>query len=136
MRQEMKKRESERGEAGAKLIIVLVILFLLGNAGYNFVPVAYEAENFKQEMQTAVVQGMAMPPVGVTPTDHVKNKIWKAARENHVPSDAVVHIIMNKGVMQAQVTYTKKVPLLPFGLYEYEYVFDHTAMPTGFLMKS
>jgi len=33
------------------------------------------------------------------------------------------------------VTYTKKVPILPLGIYTYNYVFDNTATPAGFLMK-
>lgn len=135
MRQEMKNRQSERGEAGTKLIIVLVILFLVGNAGYNFIPFAYESENFKQEMQTAVVQGLALPPPGMTPQDFVKNKILKAARENNIPQDAIVQVTVNKGVMQAQVYFTKKIPMLPFGLYEYTYEFNHVATPAGYLLK-
>jgi D-ornithine 4,5-aminomutase subunit beta len=31
--------------------------------------------------------------------------------------------------------YSKKVGLLPFGIYTYTYQFDHVAVPTGFLLK-
>ena len=54
-------RASERGGAGVKFLIVFVVLFLIGHAGYNYVPIAYAGENFKQEMQTAVVNGLATP---------------------------------------------------------------------------
>lgn len=136
MRQKHKERLSERGEAGMKLLIILVVLYLVGNAGYNFIPIAYQSENFKQEMQTAVIQGMALPPVGVTPADHIKNKILKAARENNIPDDAIINVKNNKGVLYAQVIYTKKVSVLPFGVYDYSFQFDHTAVPTGYLMKT
>ena len=136
MYQAMKNRQSERGSAGSKFLLILTILFLIGHAGWNFIPVAYEAENFKQEMHSAVIQGLSLPPVGVTPADHVKNRILKGARENNIPDDAVILIKVNKGVVQAQVTFVKKVPMLPFGLYDYDYNFDYTAVPTGFLMKS
>lgn len=51
----------QRGGAGIKLLIVIMILFSVAHAGYNYIPVAYEAENFKQDMQIAVVQAVAMP---------------------------------------------------------------------------
>lgn len=136
MRELMKDRQSERGEAGAKLLFILVLLFLAGHAGYNFIPVAYQAENFKQEMNSAVIKGMSLPPVGVTPIDHVKNIVNRAARENNIPEDANILVKMNKGVIEIHVDFVKKVPILPFGLYDYSYTFQHTASPTGFLMKS
>ena len=39
-----KNRESERGSAGVKFVLVLAALVLVANAGYNYVPVAYNAE--------------------------------------------------------------------------------------------
>jgi hypothetical protein len=130
----MKSRNSEKGSASAKLIITLTILFLFAHAGYNYVPVAYEGQNFKQDMQTAVVQGMA-PPLGVTQTDMVKGRLQKAMVSNHIPSDAVVVVKPANSTMTAQVAYTKQVSILPFGLYNYNYQFNHTATPTGFLLK-
>lgn len=38
---------SERGGAGIKLLLALLGLILIANAGYNFVPVAYQGENFE-----------------------------------------------------------------------------------------
>lgn len=132
----LKERQSERGEAGAKLLFIVVLLFLAGHAGYNFIPVAYHAENFKQEMHSAVIKGLSLPPVGVTPMDHVKNNVMRAARENDLPADASILVKTNKGVIEVHVYYEQKVPILPFGLYYYNYVFEHTASPTGFLMKT
>jgi hypothetical protein len=42
-------------------------------------------------MQTAVVQGMAVPP-GIAPVDMVKGKLQKAIAANDIPSDAVVQV--------------------------------------------
>lgn len=131
----MKHRKSETGGASAKLLAVLVGLFLIGHAGYNYVPVAYEGANFKQEMQTAVTQGMAVPP-GVQPVDMVKGKLQKAIASNNVPADAVVQVkAVNGGSVTARVAYVKQVNMLPFGIYKYKYQFDNTATPTGFLLK-
>jgi len=127
-------RKSEHGGAGVKLTIVLAIIFLIAHAGYNYIPVAYEGENFKQEMQTAVVQGMAVPS-GMTAVDMVKGKLQKAIASNNIPSDVVVQVKPTNNSVTAHVSYTKKVWILPFGIYKYNYNFDHTATPTGFLLK-
>jgi len=127
-------RRSEHGGAGVKLTIVLAVIFLIAHAGYNYIPIAYEGENLKQEMQTAVVQGMAAP-MGVTPTAMLKGKLQRALLDNNIPPDALVEIKQVNNVVQAHVQYTKRVNILPFGIYKYNYNFDHTATPTGFLLK-
>ena len=50
---------SQRGSASAKFLALLVFIGLLAHAGYNYVPVAYNGAAFKQEMDTAVVKGLA-----------------------------------------------------------------------------
>ena len=61
MKKEVDRRHTERGSAGTKFFITMVIIALVGNAGYNYIPVAYEAESMKSEMSTAVLQGISMP---------------------------------------------------------------------------
>jgi hypothetical protein len=113
---------------------VIAVLLLAAHAGFNYVPVAYEGENFKQEMQTAVVNGLALPP-SVKPIDNITARIKKAAKDNDVPADAVMEIKPVGNIVQARVVYSKQVGLLPFGMYNYTYEFDYTAKPAGFLMK-
>lgn len=125
---------NERGGAGIKLAAVLVVLFLLAHAGYNYIPVAYDGESFKQEMQTAVVQGLALPNGG-KPVEATKARILRVAAQSNVPTDAFVEVKMVNTVIQARVAYSKQVEILPLGLYTYTYQFDHTATPTGFLLK-
>ena len=131
-----KNRHGERGGAGAKLLLVLTVLILAGHAGINYVPVAYDAESFKQDMQTAVVQGLAAPSRAGSPTNFVKEKIERAARANDIPEDALIEVKQNGKVLQAHVSYVQPVNILPFGMYKYEYEFDHTATPTGFLLRN
>lgn len=126
--------QTERGGAGVKLAAVLVVLILLAHAGYNYIPVAYEGESFKQEMQTAVVQGLALPNAG-KPVEATKARILRAAAQSNVPADAFVEVKQVNTVIQARVAYSKQVEMLPFGLYTYNYEYDHTATPTGFLLK-
>jgi len=129
-------RKSERGGAGVKLIIVLTVLITFAHAAYNYIPVAYEAENFKQEMGTAVIQGVAMPGANLTATDAVRIKVQRAAVNNNLPSNALIEVKSANNVVQAHVNYTKPISILPFGIYNYNYQFDNTATPTGFLFKS
>lgn len=125
---------SERGGAGVKLVAILAVLFLLGHAGFNYIPTAYQGAGFKQDMQTALLQGMAVPP-GMQQTDAVKGRIQKAIAADNLPADTTYEIKQSKEGITARVVYSKKVPILPFGLYTYNYQFDYTATPTGFLLK-
>lgn len=130
-----KNRKSERGGAGVKLLLVVLVLGLLANAGYQYVPVAYEGATFKQEMQTAVINGVSMPAVGKTAVDVVKEKLTSAARNNNLPTNAVIQVKQLNSTVQAHVSYSKQIPILPFGIYSRNYEFDHTATPTGFLAQ-
>jgi hypothetical protein len=134
MHEIIKQRESERGSAGTKFAITLVVILLIANAGYNYVPVAYEAESVKTEMQTAVLQGLALPG-RVSPVDNVKARIQRALSVNHAPANALLDVRQaGTNSLVARVAYRKDVPLLPFGIFNYSYVFDHTATPSGFLL--
>ncbi|MCV4783208.1 hypothetical protein OFM36_27595, partial [Escherichia coli] len=98
------------------------------------IPVAYQGANLRQEMDTAVVKGLAASGA-MRPVDIVTAHITRAAADNDVPSDAVIEIKPTGKFIQARVAYQKKVDLLPFGLWKYNYVFDYTAVPQGYLLK-
>ena len=134
MNNAVKNRESERGSAGAKFIATLVVIMLVAHAGYNYVPTAYDAESFKTDMGTAVLQGLALPGK-LNPVDNVKARIAKSIQANNIPVDALVDVKMSGNILTAHVTYAKQVNILPFGIYKYNYQFDYTATPTGFLTK-
>ncbi len=127
-------RSSERGSAATKFLLVFAVILLVAHAGYNYIPVAYEAESMRSEMQTAVVQGLALPGK-VNPVDNVKSRIMRAAQINAVPEDAIIDVKQNGNTISAHVVYAKQVNMLPFGMFKYNYQFDHTATPTGFLLK-
>lgn len=133
MYKNLKKKNSENGGAGLNLLIIGVVLFLAGNAGYQYIPTAYNGESIKQEMQAAVLQGMALPPSAGDPVKVTKARIEKLIRSNDAPADAFVEVKLTKKAIQARVAYTQQVGLIPFGIYNYQYDFDYTASPTGFL---
>ncbi|MGD9561269.1 MAG: hypothetical protein AB7F88_03905 [Pyrinomonadaceae bacterium] len=129
-----KDRRPERGGAGVKFLFVAVALVLFANAGYNYVPIAYEAASLRQEMDSAVVKGMAASG-RMHPVDIVTASLTRAMRDNHTPADAIVTIEPNGAVVTAHIVYSKQVSMLPFGLYKYTYNFNYLAAPSGFLMK-
>ena len=134
MNNSIKYRGSERGGAGVKFLIVFVLILLTAHAGYNYVPVAYSAENLKGDMQASVLQGLALPGK-INPVDNVKTRIQKAIVQNDIPPDAIVEVKAAGNSMSAHVVYSTPVNLLPFGMYRYMYNFDQTVTPTGFLLK-
>jgi hypothetical protein len=134
MNNSVKDRGSERGGAGVKFLIVFVLILLTAHAGYNYVPVAYDAENLKGDMQAAVLQGLALPGK-VNVVDNVKIRIQKAIVQNDIPNDAIIEVKQAGNSLTAHVVYTKEVNILPFGMYRYMYNFDTTVTPTGFLLK-
>lgn len=128
-------RYTERGSAGIKLLLVMIVITLAANAGYHYIPTAYQGQSFKQDMETAVIQGVAMPSSYGKTTNVVRVKIDRAAKNNKIPYDAYINVIEKNKSVTARVFYVQKVQILPFGLYEYEYVFDHSATPDGFLTE-
>lgn len=134
MKNSERVRRSERGSAGAKFLLIAVVLVLCAHAGYNYIPIAYEGANLRQEMDTAVVKGLATSG-RLNPVEVVKASVEKAIRENNVPADAVVEIKPAGAAIQAHVIYSKQVPMLPFGLYKYRYDFNYVATPSGYLLK-
>lgn len=132
--QKQRDGKSEHGGAGVKLIILLVFFALVAHAGYNYVPVAYDAQNLESEMQTAVTQGMALYR-NQTPVDSVKSRVLEVMKAHTIPADAVFRVQEVNGIVQASLKYSITVNLLPFGLYQYEYVFDKSMTPSGFLIE-
>lgn len=134
MKNSLKDRSSERGSAGAKFLIILVVLVLTAHAGYHYVPVAYQGASFRQEMDTAVVKGLAAP-AQMKPVDVVRAHIQKASSDYQIPREALVDVQPAPGHIRAHVSYEIPVNMLPFGIYKYKYKFNYTAVPTGYLLK-
>lgn len=134
MNNSIQHRNGERGGAGIKLLLVFILLFVVGHAGYNYIPIAYEGASFRTDMDSAVVKGLAASGQ-IKPLETVKATVTHSMASNNIPADAFVDIKPVKGVVQAHVVYTKPVKILPFGLYNYTYSFDYTAVPVGYLTE-
>lgn len=127
---------SETGSAGIKFLAFFLGLILVANAAYNYIPVAYNGANFRQEMDTAVVKGLATSGA-MKPREVVEAHVTRAATDNDIPPqpESIREFKQTNGVVTAHVVYSKPVSIVPFGIYDYTYEFNHLAAPTGYLMK-
>lgn len=135
MNEVLKNRDSERGSVGTKLLLAFVLLILVVNAGYNYIPVAYQGASFKQEMDGAIVKGTYLPSIGKAPVEGVKKNLQDVARANKIPDNAIIEVNQVGQTITGHVRYAVYVELLPFGLYRYVYNFDYTSAPAGFVVK-
>ena len=124
----MSARTSERGGARLKFLVVAVILGALAYAGYQYVPVAYQAYLFKDLMQQRVDAAAAL---GRPPT-WVKDQLSKSAPEYNVPADAEIEPAKQGDRIEVRVRFSRPIE---FPGYVYQYEFDHTAKSTEFSFK-
>ncbi len=129
----MNTLKNERGSAGAKFVIAMIFIGLLAHAGFNFIPAMYNNENFKTDIHTTLLQANSMPNSGGV--EGIKARLRKQADNNDVPKDAIILVDNNNGNVKLQVKFTRVINVLPFGLFKYNYQFDHTEALAGFLLK-
>ena len=120
------QRSGERGGANLKFVIVMAILITSAYAGYLYVPVAYQANTFKDLMQhyadVAVAQGY--------PPSWAGEQLMKSAPEYQVPANAVIMPAQRENRIEVRVQYVR---VIEFPGYTYNYEFDHTVKSTAFL---
>lgn len=119
-------RQDERGGARAKLIIFIAIFAVVVYVGYMYIPIAYDAYYFKDEMQNkvnlAATQGYD--------TSWVKDQLTKSGPEFHVPPEAIITPSQRDNRTEVRVQFTRPIS---FPGYTYNYEFDYTARSTAFL---
>lgn len=113
----------ERGGTRLKFLIVISLLAAVAYSGYNYVPVAFQAYQFKDYMQATVDKAAAMGQ----PADWVVTQLKASGAQYNVPPNAEIKAQMNNGRMEARVRFSQPVAL-PF--YTYLYTFDNTARST------
>jgi hypothetical protein len=120
-------RQDERGGARLKFIIVMAVFVVVVYTGYVYVPVAYEAYQFKDFMQNRVdlasTQGYEV--------GWIKDQLTKSAPEYHVPPDAVITPAQRDSRMEVHVQFTRAIS---FPGFTWNYDFDYTARSTAFLV--
>jgi hypothetical protein len=120
------RRSSERGSANLKFVIVMAILVAVAYAGYLYVPVAFQANAYKDLMQhyadVAVAQGY--------PPSWAGEQLMKSGAEYSVPTNAVITPAQRDNRIEVRVQFVREIE---FPGYTYNYEFDHTVKSTAFL---
>jgi hypothetical protein len=119
-------RSGERGSASLKFIIVMAILGSCAYAGYLYVPVAFQANAYKDLMQHYADVGATQ---GYTPA-WVSEQLMKSGPEYGIPANAVITPVQRDQRIEVRVQFVR---VIEFPGYEYEYEFDYTAKSTAFL---
>ena len=122
-----KLRTSEQGGARLKFLIVITIIAIVAYAGYQFIPVGYQAYQLKDLMQHDVDAAAAMGK----PDSWVKEQLLKSSAEYGIPAEAVITGQTQNNRMEVRVQFTRPVE---FPGYVYNYDFDYTAKSSTFLI--
>lgn len=123
-----KTRHAEMGGARLKFLVVIIVLGAISYAGYQYIPVAYNAYLFRDLMQQKVNAAVAL---GYPPT-WVKDQLLKSAPEYKLPPDLEITPEVQGQRMEVRAQFNQPIE---FPGYTYNYSFDHTAKSTDFLMK-
>lgn len=120
------QRSGERGGASLKFLIVMIFMAAVAYAGYLYVPVAYQAHNFKDLMQhyVDVASAEGKPPAWAA------EQLMKNFGEYSVPANALMTPAKRDNRIEVRVQFVRPVE---FPGYTYEYQFDYTATSTAFL---
>ncbi len=121
-------RPNERGGARLKFLIVIALVALIFYAGYQYVPVALQAYQYKDFMQQSVDKAAAM---GQT-DDWLATQLRATGGDYGVPPDASITVTHREGRLEARVQYVHQIQLPG---YTYQYDFDHTATSSSWFNK-
>ena len=119
-------RSGERGGASLKFLIVMAIMGAVIYAGYLYVPVAFQANAYKDLMQhyadVAATQGYA--------PSWTAEQLMKNGPDYGVPENAIITPAKRDQRIEVRVQFVK---VIDFPGYPYNYEFDYTAKSTAFL---
>ena len=119
-------RSGERGSASLKFVIVMALLGATAYAAYLYVPVAFQANAYKDLMQhyadVAATQGYAASWAG--------EQLMKNGAEYGVPENAIITPARRDNRIEVRVQFVR---VIEFPGYPYNYEFDHTVKSTAFL---
>lgn len=110
-------RNSERGSAKLKFLIIISLVAIVAFVGYQYVPIAFQGSQYKDFMQQTVDKGAAL---GKT-SDWVKDQLVRNGGEYGVPANATITIEEQEGALLARVQFKRPVSLIAFN---YDYEFD------------
>jgi len=120
------QRLGERGSANLKFVIVMALLGATAYAGYLYVPVAFQANAYKDLMQhyADVAASQGYPP------SWLSEQLMKNGAEYGIPDDAIITPAKRNNRIEVRVQFVR---VIDFPGYPYNYEFDHTVKSTAFL---
>ena len=119
-------RSGERGNANLKFVIVMAILTVTAYAGYLYVPIALQANAFKDLMQHYADVGASQ---GYAPA-WAAEQLIKSAPEYDIPLNATFTPSQRDNRVEVRVQFVREIECPGF---TYNYEFDYTAKSTAFL---
>ena len=114
------RRATEHGGSRFNFLLTVVIIAAVGYAGYQYVPVAYQASQLKVAIQDAVDKAVVTDKNAAWAEDQLRRTLPTYG----APPTALVTVATREARLEAHVEYTVPIPLL---VTTYEYKFDHTA---------
>ncbi len=109
------RRVGERGEGQTQLIVTLTIIGLIGFVAYKIVPVYWQDQNVKYEVQE-INRKVSIGSPKFQKDEEIKDQIRKMLDENQVPADAKFSCTKAAGSAVTTVSYTT-----PIEFYVYTY---------------
>ena len=121
-----RRRTGERGSANVKFVIVMALLGATAYAAYLYVPVAFQANAYKDLMQhyADVAAAQGFPPTWAG------EQLMKSGAEYEVPPNAIITPAQRDNRIEVRVRFVREIE---FPGYAYNYEFDHTVKSTAFL---
>ena len=120
------RRRGERGNSRLNFLIVMAVLAAVAYAAYQYVPVAYQASQFKVFMKDTVDNAVVTDKDAVWAEDQLRRSLPTYG----VPPDALVTVANRASRLEAHVEYTIPVPLI---VTTYQYKFEHTVTSSTLL---
>ncbi|MEO6393394.1 MAG: hypothetical protein ABIP75_16215 [Pyrinomonadaceae bacterium] len=126
-------RRSELGGSRITLTIVLVVLALSIFAGYNFIPIAFADSDIKTQLQTIATNAVILPAstTGNNQINWTTTELNHLAQQYEIPTEAF-KAEMSGPAVKCTIKLKRKIPILPFGIYTYEYDFNFSATSAGY----
>lgn len=120
------RRANEHGGSRFNFLLVLAVIAAAGYAAYQYVPVAYQASQFKVFMQDTLDSAVVTDKNAAWAEDQIRRSL----QNYNAPPDALVTVANRESRLEAHVQYSVPIPLI---VKTYEYKFDHTARSSNLL---
>lgn len=117
---------TERGGSRFNFLLVVAVVAVVGYVAYQYVPVAYQASQFKIFMQDTVDKAVYTDKNAPWAEDQIRRNLTIYG----APANALVGVANREARLEAHVEYSIPIPLL---VTTYEYKFDHTARSSSLM---